>query len=52
MTDDTPRKVVTVRLDPRLYDRVKAFADTDRRSVNSAVNLLVELGLGTLEERS
>lgn len=43
------RKATTIRLDPELRPRVDRFARITRRSMNAAVNVLVDQALDLLE---
>lgn len=44
----TNTKATTVRWDPAVLQRLRAFADERRQSVNAAANWLVEKGLDEL----
>lgn len=49
MTEPSPPGVVNVRLYPEVAARVRAWAEREKRTLNSSVNLLVERALDAEE---
>lgn len=49
MTEPSPKGVVNVRLYPDVAARVRAWAEREQRTLNNAVNVLVDRALDAEE---
>lgn len=50
MTEPSPRGVVNVRLYPDVAARVRAWAEREKRTLNNAVNVLLDRALDAEQE--
>ena len=50
--DKEPGRITTIRLQADIRRQIEAFAKSERRTITSAVNYLLDKGLAVVKERT